>query len=118
MRVAHLPQRDRINEINVPRHQRGKRLLGIASGIFPQQRHVIRHHLTYTFTLRRKRDRVFSRLDSTGLFAKPLSKTVSAELSRMEALSMLLTEPRYDQILVLDQVFMPSIATVRNVKDE
>ncbi len=42
MRIAHLPQRDGINQIDVPYHQRGKRLVGIIVRILPQQRAVVR----------------------------------------------------------------------------
>jgi hypothetical protein len=47
MRVAHLPQRHRINEIDVARNERGERLLGIALGIFPQQGQVVIQHFTH-----------------------------------------------------------------------
>ena len=42
MRIADLPQRDGINQIDVPRHQRGKGLVGMIFRILPQQRAVIR----------------------------------------------------------------------------
>ncbi len=41
-----------INQIDVARDERGKRLLGIAPGVFPQQRHVVIQHFTSTFTRR------------------------------------------------------------------
>jgi hypothetical protein len=47
-----LPQRNGINQIDVARDEHRERFLGIVPGIFPQQRHVVGHHLTYTFTLR------------------------------------------------------------------
>jgi predicted RNase H-like HicB family nuclease len=43
MRVAHLPQRHGINQIDVPRHERGERGLGIVTGEFPQKAQVIIH---------------------------------------------------------------------------
>ena len=42
MRIAHLPHGDRINQIDVPRYQRGKRFFGIVFRILPQQRAVVR----------------------------------------------------------------------------
>jgi hypothetical protein len=45
MRIAHLTKGDGINQIDVPRYQSGKRLLGITLGVFPQQRQVIDDHL-------------------------------------------------------------------------
>jgi hypothetical protein len=46
MGVTKLAQSDGINQIDMPRHQRGKRFLGIALNIFLQQRHVIGIHFT------------------------------------------------------------------------
>jgi hypothetical protein len=46
MMVADVTQRRRINQVNVPRYQRGKRLFGIAQRVFAQQCQVIhRQHL-------------------------------------------------------------------------
>ena len=42
-RVAHLPHRRRIDEVDVARDQRGKRRLGLAGGVVPQQCHVVIH---------------------------------------------------------------------------
>jgi hypothetical protein len=42
--VTKLVQGDRVNQIDMPRHQRGKGLLGPASGIVPHQFHVIADH--------------------------------------------------------------------------
>ncbi len=42
MRIGHSPERDGINQIDVPRHQRGKRLIGIIFRVLPQQRAVVR----------------------------------------------------------------------------
>src|ERR1039458_7888706 len=61
MRVAHLPQRHGINQIDVARDECGERLLGIAPGIFPQQGQVVIHGFTHTFTLPRKGNRLFLR---------------------------------------------------------
>ena len=44
MRVAHLPQRHGIDEIDVAHNECGERLLGIAPGIFLQQRDVVIGH--------------------------------------------------------------------------
>src|ERR1035441_7708681 len=46
MRVAHLPQRRRINKADASRNQRLKGRFGIARGVFPQQR--IRHYESAT----------------------------------------------------------------------
>jgi hypothetical protein len=45
MRVAHLPPRRRVDEGDVPFHERGKRRLGLIGGELPHQRHIIAHHL-------------------------------------------------------------------------
>jgi hypothetical protein len=50
MRVADLPQRRRIDEIDVTRNQRLKGSFGLAGGVFPHQRHVITHHPSDTWT--------------------------------------------------------------------
>jgi hypothetical protein len=60
MRVANLAQRNGMNQIDMPQYQRGKRFLGTAQGIFPQQHYVVGRHLTHTFTLPPKRDSLFS----------------------------------------------------------
>jgi hypothetical protein len=44
--VAGVAQRRRINQVNMPRCERGERLLGMTRRVFPQQFHVIhRRHL-------------------------------------------------------------------------
>jgi len=43
MRVAHLPQRHGINEIDVARDDRGERFFGIIAGEFPQKVQVVIH---------------------------------------------------------------------------
>jgi len=50
MRVAHLPQGRRINEIDVTRYQRLKGRFGLAGGVFPHQLHVVVHHPSDTWT--------------------------------------------------------------------
>ena len=60
MRVAHLPQRHGINEIDVARDERGERFFGIAPGVFLQQGQVVIQHVTHTFTLVRKGNRLSS----------------------------------------------------------
>jgi len=50
MRVADVAQRHRINQVDVPGHERGKRLLGIVPRIVAHQIHVIGRHLTNTST--------------------------------------------------------------------
>ena len=59
MRVAHLPHRHGIDQIDVARDQRGERFLGIAPGIFAQQGQVVVHDFTDIFTRRRKGNRLF-----------------------------------------------------------
>ena len=61
MRIGHPPQRDGINQIDVPRHQRGKRLVGIIFHVLPQQRAVVRL-LHSTISVRRpaKADNFFA----------------------------------------------------------
>ena len=59
MRIAHLPQRDGINEIHMTRHERGKGGFGIIAGKIAQQSQVVIHHFTDTFTLARKSNRLF-----------------------------------------------------------
>jgi hypothetical protein len=55
MMVADVTQRRGINQVNMPRHQRGKRLFAIAQRIFPQQCHVIhRQHLPINVRRTRK----------------------------------------------------------------
>jgi hypothetical protein len=58
-RVSRLPQRRRINQIDVPRHQRLERLLGLACGEFPHQRHVVIHHPLNKWTPTGKGDKLF-----------------------------------------------------------
>ena len=41
MRIAGVPERDRINLVDVPRDEHGKSILGAALGIFLQQSDVI-----------------------------------------------------------------------------
>ena len=55
MGVTDLAQGNRINKVDVPRYQGGKRLLGATSGIFPHQRHVIGNHsIQYIYTGRQR----------------------------------------------------------------
>ena len=42
MRIADVPQRDGIHQVDVPRHQRGERLVRMVFRIVPQQHAVIR----------------------------------------------------------------------------
>src|SRR5260370_32128909 len=63
MGVMNLAQGDGINQVDVPRNQRGKRLLGAVPGIFPHQLHVIGHHLTNIWTLARKGYKEYSGRD-------------------------------------------------------
>ncbi len=42
VRIANVPQRGGINEVNVPHGERGKRGLGIFHGVLPQQLDVVR----------------------------------------------------------------------------
>ena len=42
MRVADLPERNAINQVNVPRNQCGESFLGIITGVLAQQRAVVR----------------------------------------------------------------------------
>ena len=61
MRIADLPQRDRIDQIDVPRHQRGKRFVGIIFRISPQQRAVVRGlHLGISVRCEAKTDKSFA----------------------------------------------------------
>jgi hypothetical protein len=60
-RVAHLPQRHGINQIDVTRGERGERLLGILLGVFPQQGQVVVQDFTDIFTLKPKGNRLFLR---------------------------------------------------------
>ena len=62
MRVAHLPERRRIYEIDVARHEAFEGLIGLAGGVFPHERHVIIHHSTYKWTLQRKGDNLSCRV--------------------------------------------------------
>ena len=59
MRIAHLPQCNGMNEIDMARDECGERLLGIVPGIFLQQCHVVSHHPAYIFTLPPKSAKLF-----------------------------------------------------------
>ncbi|HEX5398918.1 MAG TPA: hypothetical protein VFY06_07710 [Verrucomicrobiae bacterium] len=52
MRVAHVPQRDGIDQVDMPRHQFAERLVGMAPDELAQQRAVI-HGLHLRISVRR-----------------------------------------------------------------
>src|ERR1051326_4165751 len=74
MRVPHLAQGDRIHKINVPRNQCRKRLLGIALGVFPNQRHVVTNHVTGICPPTRKPNTLFYDISDRKLSLSPLVK--------------------------------------------
>jgi hypothetical protein len=59
MRVAHLPQRHGIDQIDVAGDARGERLFRVAPGVFPQQGQVVVRHFTLSFTPAAKANRLF-----------------------------------------------------------
>ena len=59
MRIADPAQGDGIDQMDVPRNQRGKRFLGIALGVLSYERHDIGHHLNYTISAVSERLQVF-----------------------------------------------------------
>jgi hypothetical protein len=64
IRVAHLPQRDGINEIDMARDERGERRLGIVPRMVTQQVQIVIHRFTNTFTPPRKSNRLFFAADN------------------------------------------------------
>src|ERR1700722_4601209 len=59
VRVPNLAQGNRIDQIDMPRYQRGKSLLSFAPCILPHEVHVIDHHSIYTSTQTRKSNNTF-----------------------------------------------------------
>jgi len=66
-RIAHLPQRRRIDQVDVARHQRLKSPLGLAGGVVPHQRHVVIHHPLNKWTPKIKGDKLFCLFDNEHL---------------------------------------------------
>ncbi|MGO8766386.1 MAG: hypothetical protein ACLQSR_14765 [Limisphaerales bacterium] len=60
MQVMHLPPSDGINEIDMPRHQRGKRFLRILARVIAHQFHVIGDHLPIHLRKREKGTVIFA----------------------------------------------------------
>jgi len=57
VRVAGLAETDRVNQVDMPRDEGFKRLLGLPLGVLPHPLHVVIHHLAYPSTPLPKRDR-------------------------------------------------------------
>jgi hypothetical protein len=77
MRVAHLPQRHGINEIDVPRHERGEGRLGIIPGVFAQPHNVVVRHFTHIIYAGVKRQQVIFCLKFYPANASKLKKSNS-----------------------------------------
>ena len=61
--VAGVAQRRRINQVDMPPHERGKRLLGMTRRVFPQQFHVVhRRHLPINVRRKGKATAIFVRV--------------------------------------------------------
>jgi hypothetical protein len=102
-----------INKIEVARNKRRIRFLGLVAGIFPQQRHVVGHHLTYTFTLPGKSANLFHFLRCAGLSHRGRKSMIHAMKHACTGLGPMAPVRHIERMLADEQLSREQIEALR-----